>query len=227
MPFPTPLLSPGFTLFLILHLLLSAAQGDEEWRLELIHENISAAASSSQSPPAPTWILPRGSSSSATDCSSSSPFHSVTSPANKTPPAWSPVSTGLQVQPGAFSSMDFPWDHNLLWAFTCSTVGRLQVDLCPTMGLRGLGSGGTTASPWSSPPTAGGSLLWCPEYFLLLFLHYKFIHIEAMIWPISHLISNEISCPQELPDKVLINDKQGSLCKGFADLWSPFHNSPI
>lgn len=39
MPFPTPLLSLGFILSLILYLFLSAVQGNEEWRLESIHGN--------------------------------------------------------------------------------------------------------------------------------------------------------------------------------------------
>lgn len=32
-----------------------------------------------------------------------------------------------------------------------------------------------------------------------------------MIWPILDLLSNEISCSQEPPDKLLINDEQGPL----------------
>lgn len=185
MPFPTPLLSLGFILSLILYLFLSAVQGNEEWRLESIHGNfwhcflVSIFSCSSMGPS-------RSSNSSETECSTSNPFHRVTIPANKSPPAWTNLLHSL-TGPARSLLLGFPLDIHLL---PSGVLLWLQGDIFSPMGIHGLGSGGATAEPWASPLTAGESLL-CADYnLLLLHLHYKFINIDAMICLVSDLISN-------------------------------------
>jgi len=78
--------------------------------------------------------------------------HGVTSPASKPAPAWTPLSTGLQVLAGACSSVGSPQGHSLLQASTSSGMRSL---------LRATGgdllhhrppwvAGEQPASPWSS-----------------------------------------------------------------------------
>lgn len=64
-------------------------------------------------------------------------FHGVISPASKSVPAWTPLSTGPQVLPGAWSSAGFPLGQSLLHASICSSL--------VTQGFRGI-----SALPWTS-----------------------------------------------------------------------------
>ena len=138
-----------------------------------------------------------------TNCSSVGPFHEgavlqeqttpawvphgVTSPARKHTPMWAPLPTGPQVLPGTCSSTGFPWGHSLLWVHPSALVWGLP----QAAGGYLLHSGhswaawGQPTSPWSSPQTAGESLLRCLEHLPPLLLPWP--------WCLQHCFSHIFS----------------------------------
>jgi len=106
--------------------------------------------------------------------------HGVTNPARKPALAWAPLSMGLQVLPGACSSTGSPPGIPVLWR---GIFHGLQVEICSTMGLRGLqgdslphhsllhGLQGNICPVPGAPPPPPSSLTLVPaELFLSHFL---------------------------------------------------------
>ena len=77
----------------------------------------------------------------------------VTSPASKPAPAWAPLSTGLQILPGDYSSADFPRGHSLLQAHPPAlkwVSPRAAGHSLPQYGLYHRRQGNLCSSAWST-----------------------------------------------------------------------------
>jgi len=121
--------------------------------------------------------------------------HRVTSPVSKPALAWTPLSMGPQVLPGACSSTDSPWGHTLHQAPTCSGVGPLPQATGGYLLHHGPPwiSGEKPASSWSSSRAASeNSLLRCLEHLLPLLL-YSLWCLQSCF---SHMVSLlSLDCP--------------------------------
>lgn len=118
----------------------------------------------------PTWVFPRGCSSSltvpvwthlrcnpsGTACSSVGVPCGVTSPPSKPAPVQASLSNGLMILPE--SRMGFQQKHSILWPFTYFSMEFLVWLISAHCG-----------SPWSSSGAAVESQLW----HLLLLLHWS------------------------------------------------------